>query len=47
LPKLTYGRSERDALGLLDAFAAERLSARYRPQDLQAIAEKVRGSRAA
>jgi hypothetical protein len=33
----------KDALGLLDAFALERLTARYRPQNLDAIAAKLRG----
>jgi hypothetical protein len=33
----------RDARGLLDVFAVERLTARYRPQDLSMIADKLRG----
>jgi hypothetical protein len=33
----------KDALGLLDALAVERLTARYRPRDLEAIAGRLRG----
>jgi len=31
-----------DALGLLDRFAIERLSQRYRPQDLEAFTKRLR-----
>ena len=40
----TCRHSGRDARGLLDAFAVERLTARYRTADLAMVAEKFRGA---